>query len=320
MPKISVVVPVYNVRDYLEKCVDSVLSQTFRDWELILVNDGSKDGSGDLCGRLSGRDRRIRVLDLPNRGVGAARNAGIDIAAGEYLAFLDSDDSYAPEHLETLLDLAERTGADVAAVGAVVVDEEGTTTGVLSLPPSVTHEKEESLRTFLCRGRALYACWNKLFRKSVVGDTRFSRYSRAEDALFCVSILLRAGTYAVSEKKTYRYLQRAGSVTSRPSSASLRDQLLAWQEIYGMLPGEAPDLSAFVAAKICRDTDTICRPLLKAGQDDRRLTVALHNEFYPLQFGPGPLHMKKRLAALIYRLSPELYYGFNRSRIRGRRA
>lgn len=311
-PKVSVIVPVYNVRDYLEKCVNSVREQSFPDWELILVNDGSTDGSEEICRRLARADSRIRVLDRTNGGVGAARNAGMDSAQGEYIAFLDSDDSYAPEHLTVLLTLSEITGADVAAAGAITFDGQGREIGRISLQPAEIKGEEEILRTFLCRSDALYACWNRLFRRTSVGGIRFSHFTRAEDALFCSEVLSRSQSYAVSGECTYRYLRRTGSVTMESSVNALKDQLLAWREIYRLLPEKAPDLAMFVAGKICHDADTVCRPLLKAGEEERLLVTTLHQEFYPLQYEPGRMGPEKRFAAGIYRIRPELYYGINR--------
>ena len=314
MPKVSVIVPVYNVRDYIEECVDSVRRQSFSGWELILVNDGSTDGSREICRSLAGTDCRIRVLDRTNGGAGAARNTGMNSAQGEFITFLDSDDSYAPEHLATLLDLMEDTGADVTAVGAVTVDEQGAELGRITLQPAVVKGKQEILRTFLCQSDALYACWNRMFRRSSVSGIRFSDHTRAEDALFCARALSGTEVYAVSGECTYRYFRRAGSITMESPASALKDQLLAWREIYRIMPEEAPDLAAFVAGKICHDTDTLCRPLLRSGNEERLLITSMHREFYPLQFAPGRMSLEKRVAAAIYHILPELYYGLNRIR------
>ena len=113
MPKASVIVPVYNAAKTLPRCVESVFAQTEQDWELWLINDGSSDGSLALCREYEAADPRIHVIDKPNGGVGSARNAGLDAAAGEYVAFLDSDDAYEPNFLKTLLTLAKRESAPV---------------------------------------------------------------------------------------------------------------------------------------------------------------------------------------------------------------
>jgi glycosyltransferase involved in cell wall biosynthesis len=117
MPQISIIVPVYRAEKTLETCVNSVLAQTFGDWELILVDDGSDDESGRMCDTFSAADARIKVIHQQNAGVSAARNAGIAEASGDWIAFLDSDDWLEPQMYETLLNEMHKTGADTAGCG-----------------------------------------------------------------------------------------------------------------------------------------------------------------------------------------------------------
>ena len=112
-PLISVIVPVYNVEKYLGKCVDSILAQTYENLEIILVEDGTKDNSGAICDAYAAKDSRIRVIHKENGGLSSARNAGMDIARGEYFGFVDSDDWIEPKMYETLLNLAEKYHADL---------------------------------------------------------------------------------------------------------------------------------------------------------------------------------------------------------------
>ena len=120
MPAVSVVIPVYNVEDFLRECVDSVRNQTMEDFEIILVDDGATDSSGAICDEYAGKDTRIRVIHQPNGGLSAARNTGLDAARGEYVYFLDSDDYIAPHALEALTQLAGQEQADVVFFDASV--------------------------------------------------------------------------------------------------------------------------------------------------------------------------------------------------------
>lgn len=119
MPIISVIVPVYNVEKYLLQCVDAILAQTFTDFELILVDDGSTDNSSVLCNAYAEKDKRVRVLHKENGGQAEARNLGIDIARGQYLTFIDSDDLVSPEYLDRLLNAIQETNAEIAACGEI---------------------------------------------------------------------------------------------------------------------------------------------------------------------------------------------------------
>ena len=122
---ISVIVPVYNVRSYLEKCFESIAGQNYRNLEIILVDDGSTDGSGDLCEELARRDSRVRVIHKKNGGLGSARNAGIDAARGEILSFIDSDDWIEPGMYDTLTEIMHRENAQIIACGIKKVSETG---------------------------------------------------------------------------------------------------------------------------------------------------------------------------------------------------
>ena len=114
MSEISIIVPVYNVDQYLENCIESILNQTFKDYELILIDDGSTDKSGEICDKYEKKDNRIKVIHKYNGGLSSARNAGLDLACGKYIGFVDSDDSIHPEMYEILYDLQQIYNADIS--------------------------------------------------------------------------------------------------------------------------------------------------------------------------------------------------------------
>lgn len=119
MPKISVIVPVYNVAPYLKKCVDSIINQTFTDIEIILVDDGSTDESGTICDQYAQKDSRVKVIHKPNGGLSDARNSGLEVCSGEYIGFVDSDDWISPDMYETLIHFAVKEDLDVAMCGVL---------------------------------------------------------------------------------------------------------------------------------------------------------------------------------------------------------
>lgn len=147
MPQFSIIIPVYRVEEYLEKCVDSILAQTCQDFELLLIDDGSPDGSGAICDRYAAsHPNQVRALHQPNGGAGAARNRGIELAQGDYLLFVDGDDWLAPNLLEDLSASIAATPADLYLFGALV-ERDGKVTGELheELPADLpTHTKERA--------------------------------------------------------------------------------------------------------------------------------------------------------------------------------
>ena len=125
MPELSVIVPVYKVEKYLSKCIDSILAQTFTDFELILIDDGSPDRCGEICDEYAAKDSRIIVIHQQNKGVSAARNAGLEIAKGKYIGFVDSDDWIEPEMYQILIATANETASELVICGSKQRDESG---------------------------------------------------------------------------------------------------------------------------------------------------------------------------------------------------
>ncbi len=212
MPKVSVVVPVYNVKDYLEKCVDSILAQTEPDFELLLVDDGSTDGSGALCDTLAEKDPRIRVIHQENRGLGGARDTGIEAAAGTWLLLVDSDDWIDPQVLEKALEAGERKQAELVVFGYRTVDEQGRALRdfVETGPKNQGLSPEEYKRLFLIAPSA----WNKLYRRELFIRTGLSYPSRVwyEDIRTTPKLMAAANRAVLLDYVGYNYLQRTGSI------------------------------------------------------------------------------------------------------------
>ena len=204
--KLSVIVPVYKAEAYLNECVDSLLGQTLRDMEIILVDDGSPDRSGAIMADYAARyPGRVRCLTLENGGQGRARNRGMELARGEYLGFVDSDDYVLPEMYETLCRAADETGADIVDCCIEAFYPDG---------------RRETLRTWR-DGRPIAAAGsacNKLFRRAFVGDTRFPEGLKYEDFGFTALLLLR------SEKTVHLpdapYLYRVGQPSTMHNADS----------------------------------------------------------------------------------------------------
>ncbi|HDT8050800.1 TPA: glycosyltransferase, partial [Enterococcus faecalis] len=172
MPKISIIVPVYNVEKYLEKCVRSILAQTFTDFELILVDDGSPDSSGAMCDQFAEQDQRVKVIHKENGGLSDARNAGIEIATGEYLGFVDSDDYIADDMYETLYNQIVTYEAELATVGMIDVYE--------NRESRLTDKKEikilsqnEAIQAVLDSTDVYAYAVNKLYKKELFNKVRY---------------------------------------------------------------------------------------------------------------------------------------------------
>lgn len=204
-PLISVIVPVYNVGDYLERCMDSVLSQTYPNFEVVLVDDASTDQSGAVCDACAARDSRVRAVRLSqNRGPSAARNEGIRRARGAYISFVDADDRVEPDLLEKLYESLVQAGAEVSACGADGID--------LKRGPTAVYTRSEAVRC-LARGVPFNLVpWGKLYSAELVKKTLFPEdifYS--EDLLFLYSVLKQSRRVSYRPDILYHYTQREGS-------------------------------------------------------------------------------------------------------------
>ena len=214
MSKISVIVPVYDVENYLEKCVESIQNQSVSDIEIILIDDGSKDRSGEICDMLMLQDHRIKVIHQSNQGVSAARNAGIDAAAGKYLAFIDADDYIEPQMLKKLYTIAEKYSADVVACGAFLYDHQSRKY-LPGLTAKGAYNHRQLMESVFLLPNPLGGCiWNKLFRRDVLGDVRYPvGVSMAEDRIFLYEFYLKA-------KRGYKIPNPYYHVVERPDSAT----------------------------------------------------------------------------------------------------
>lgn len=214
MPQISVIVPVYNAEKTIKKCVDSIRKQHFSDIEILLVDDGSKDSSGTLCDRFAGEDARIRVLHKKNAGVSAARNAGMDMAQGTYIQFVDSDDYLPEDYLEKLMLVQKKYGVDAFVwSGFGVVN--GTDEDMTEIVRYSEEENAECSRKDLFRFSGRYLLnspWNKLFHRDIIAKNHLRMeegLSIAEDLQFNMQYLDACGDVPVVICNTvqYRYVR-----------------------------------------------------------------------------------------------------------------
>jgi len=209
--KISVIVPVYNIEKYIGECLESLLNQTYKDLEIILVDDGSKDNSGRLCDNYAAADKRIKVVHQKNGGVSVARNAGLEAASGDYIGFCDGDDWVEPELYQTLLENMLESDADISHCAFQYVKKDK------AIPFYGTCKKEVQDRTKgiveLLKGSYIEpGLWTKLFKRETLGSIRFDasvKYN--EDLLFNFLVFCRADKLVYEDKVLYNYRSRENS-------------------------------------------------------------------------------------------------------------
>lgn len=238
MPKISVIVPVYKVEDFLHRCVQSILSQTHKDLEVILVDDGSPDGCPAICDAYAEKDPRVKVIHKQNGGLSDARNAGLDIATGEYIGFVDSDDLIEPDMYAVLLAALEQQGADMAICNYVPVDEQNNTgpQALAGLPLGEGVLSRDQLLEKLGRESLMHAgyvtAWSKLYKRSLFEGLRFPKGRVHEDEFTVHHIAARCSRIATVASPLYRYVQRAGSIMNNGVTVKKLDAVYALHDRY----------------------------------------------------------------------------------------
>lgn len=212
MDLISVIVPIYNVEAYLDRCVRSIVEQTYENLEIILVDDGSPDNCPAMCDAWAERDSRIRVIHKDNGGLSDARNAGMEIANGEFIAFVDSDDWIEPGFLTELHEAMVQTGADIAECGTAFVDESGNVLRRRGVVLQSEIDKMDALRRLILEDGIYQTVWNKLYRREVIEGILFEKGKHHEDDFWIYQIFDRIEKLTVIDKPLYNYLQRSGSI------------------------------------------------------------------------------------------------------------
>ena len=256
MPTISIIVPVYKVEKWLERCVRSILAQTFRDFEVILVDDGSPDRSGEMCDALAQGDPRIQVIHKKNGGLSDARNAGIDAAAGEYLMFTDSDDYIEPETLEKMYHAVCRENAALCICNYKVVFETGTgcqADNHQMIPPKVCTAREITKRCAQDSNPTWVVACNKLYHRSLWENIRFPVGKIHEDEFMFHQTILQCERIVCISDVCYNYVMRESSIMHSPSPKAALDgteALLERIRYYRMAHFSVPEISSTLLSAI----------------------------------------------------------------------
>lgn len=310
-PLISVIVPVYNAEETLERCIRSLLAQSHRNMELLLINDGSTDYSAGILFDYARRDERIRVFSIRNSGPGMARNIGLEHMKGDYFCFADSDD-YADRHyLSRMLSEAVLYNADIVQADYLTVNVKGKVKqGCKHLPELITGAAL-CLGKFSRQERITNFPWGKLFKSSLMRDIRFPALYKSEDKVFLFKALERCSCLYLSDLKLYYYVIEPGSLSRSPFSLKDMDEVKAGLEIHKLCARSCPSLlpwwDTFIASKAA-----LCYCKLKGTSlADKKALLQSLSEVFDTYYRKCRLSfiLKKRkrgMFILLFRLSKSL--------------
>lgn len=211
-PLISVIVPVYKVEKYLNKCVESIIRQTYDNLEIILVDDGSPDNCPIMCDLWAKKDHRIQVIHKQNGGLSDARNAGLNIARGELISFIDSDDWIEQDFFQSLYYALSKNDADIAECATSYDTEDGKLLRVREEAPNSLLDHKEALRRLVLEDGVYQTVWNKLYRYEIISGIDFKVGKCNEDDFWTYKVLDKGKSLAIVGKPLYHYLQRSTSI------------------------------------------------------------------------------------------------------------
>ena len=263
-PEISVVVPVHDVERCLPQCLESLLAQSFAGFELVAVDDGSTDGCARILEEAAARDARVVVLRQENRGLSEARNAGLDVARGRRIAFVDADDAVAPDFLETLLRAARETRADVACCGKTSFPDDGPLPGTRSAGARRTEllsPARAAANALFQNDRPDYSAWNKLWAAELWKDRRFRPGILYEDMELVPRVLLDAKAVAFVDAPLYLYRRRPGSILASPFDLRKAEALDVAESVREFVRGKGAELERAAA---CNLFSAACGVLMRA--------------------------------------------------------
>lgn len=239
--KISVIVPVYNVAPFLDQCISSILRQTYTNLEIILVDDGSTDKSGKMCDKIALSDSRIKVIHKLNGGLSDARNAGLAIASGQYIGFVDSDDWISKDMYEKLYKHLYKTQSDISACGVEMFWPDNVTKPLTSKYDKIL-ENKEAMEAIICERELKQPVWYKLYKSELIKECLFEKGKYHEDVFWSYQVIAKAKRICVFSELLYHYRQRNNSIMGNEYSIKRLDIMEAKNKRYYFIEKEYPDL------------------------------------------------------------------------------
>ena len=244
---ITVVVPIYKVEQYLDDCVQSILNQTYRNLEIILVDDGSPDRCGEMCDEYAKKDARIQVIHQKNKGLSGARNSAIDVAKGEYITFVDSDDYLAKDMVETLYNDIQKYDVELATVGFESFFEDGTRASNPHNGKVFVYTREQALDSFLFNDYMTPCVWGKLYKTSLWNTVRCPEGKLFEDQFTTYKLIDQCEKVVYDSTPRYYYRKRAGSIGHSSFTKKTYELYDAIHEEYQYIsqkyPNECPNIA-----------------------------------------------------------------------------
>lgn len=306
---ISIIVPVYNVENYLKDCINSIINQTYTNIEIILVDDGSTDSSGKICENYSLQDSRIKVLHKPNGGLSDARNYGIKHATGNEITFIDSDDIIAKNMIEVLAKIKHSNNAQMSVCFRRIISEDNSFIDKPNFEPErlyISKSNAESLKIYFeSKGGGLVA-WGKLYDISLFDNIRYPIGRYNEDVFTTYKLVAKSDCIAITNSKLYYYRVRNGSIMNRSFEKKHLDVIYGSQEMTSYIESEFPQLSRYPQILLIYATLQTAIRMLRSGNITPEYVDVIKNPLrkYSKIIFSNSTSLKAKILGLLLIISP----------------
>lgn len=288
-PLISVIVPIYDVEKYLARCVDSIVNQTYKNLEIILVDDGSPDRCPQMCDDYAEKDSRIKVVHKKNGGLSDARNAGMAVATGEYISFIDSDDYVSDDFFECLLDVMNKENSDIAECSVVKFYEDNRFDEFSDDLSVKTYDTQDAMSALIAENPFHQHVWNKLYKIELVKDIPYAVGKLNEDEFWTYRVFGRANKVARINKTMYYYFQRSSSIMGVGYNIRRLDALEGKANRQKYIENNFPELSTQAKIDLYGSCMFAYQSVLKfmSGADKKKALelIRKYRKMYNLSFG-----------------------------------
>lgn len=312
MKKISVVVPIYNMEKYLDICIQSIINQSYKDIEIILINDGSKDESLNICNKYSIKDKRIIVLNQKNSGVSASRKAGIKIATGDYLTFVDADDYIDLNMYKDMIKIVEENNADIAECGYTFVSEHGEILSRYLLKDEIIIGHDSCVKKFLDSDNSTVFLWNKIYKKSLFDNIEFDEYSYSEDYLWNIYLMAKCNKKVTCSNAYYNYSKIFTGACNVQINNKRLDGVFAAEQAYDFLLNNFPEYADYSIKYILQYILTIYKMYFKQNTGKNNNFIFNLKDLFKKHCAKKSLRKicttTNLVAFGLFRISPRLFY------------
>ena len=310
---ISIVVPIYNVEKYLKQCIDSVINQTYKNLEIILVDDGSTDSCAYICDEYTKKDERIKVIHKKNGGLSDARNVGLDIAKGEYVSFIDSDDYISEDFIEKMYNALIDNNAEISQCNLVKVNDNAEILEKIGYIDNIKIETSYEMLKDLYTGHweNTIAC-NKLFNIQLLENIRFPVGKVHEDEFTTYKILYKASKIAIVEDYLYKYRQNSNSITGKQFKEKRLDAIQAYEERLEFFKEKDEkdlyDLTFIAYLATIRDYFVKTRKYIEKSENIQKNLIKKYKDNFVKIKTIKNIGKSQKIKILIFYLSPTIYY------------